>query len=147
MSEENALSADGLPENFWSVPENFIEDEGLRFLHSVMSARLIDENQGADTLELMAIERVATLYFYMRSIEMKGQNKISSTAAYKDMLKMWTTMAADLRKNRIASQDADAIRAEILGGVARAVNGAFAGIDPTVAIMAKKRIAERLESI
>lgn len=147
MSDVNSLEADGLPEGFWSVPETFIADPGLRLMHADMCVRLRQENPGADTLELVTIERIASLYFYLRSRELAGAGAMRSDAAYKDMLKLFTNMAADLRKGRIGSQEADEIRAEILTGVSKAVKGALQGIDPEVAGVVKKRIVERLGNV
>ena len=148
MSDQvNALDADGLPEGFWAVPENFIGDESLRFLHSEMCARLRRENPGADTLELMAIERIATLYFYLRSRELAGAGAMRSDAAYKDMLKLFTNMATELRKSRVEKADENVIREQILTDVSKAIHSAFQGVDIDTAKVVKKRIAERLENV
>jgi hypothetical protein len=141
---QNVLNDDGLPPNFWAVPENFIQDESLRFMHAEMCIRLKQENPGADSLELMAIERIATLYFYLRSRELAGAGAMRSDAAYKDMLKLFTSMATELRKNRVGSQNEDDIRNEILSGVSGAIKGAFQGVDVETAAVVKKRLAERL---
>lgn len=141
----NSLTEDGLPDAFWSVSDKFIGDDVLRMMHAELSARLRNENPHADTLELMAIERIASLYFYLRSRENAGA--IRSDQAYKSMLQMWASMAADLRKSREANADVDQVRAEILTSVARAVKDAFAGLDPEFAGVAKRRIAERLDKV
>ena len=145
MTEQNSLTNGGVPDEFWSVPEQFIPDENLRFLHADACARLRSDNPDADTLELMAIERVTSLYFYMRSKEASGT--FNSDTAYKGMMQLWVAMAADLRKARVETADEASVRADVLKTVARAVNGAFEGLEPDVAVMVKRRIAERLERV
>lgn len=143
MSDHNTLTDDGIPQEFWNVPEDFIADENLRFLHADMCSRLRRENPDADGLELMAIERVVSLFFYMRYKESTGN--MGTDTAYKGMMQMWVVMAADLRKTRLGSTDEITIRAEIMKGVVRAVNGALEGFEPDVVKTVKRRIVERLE--
>jgi hypothetical protein len=145
VSDENSLTEGGVPDSFWSVPEQFITDQNLRLLHADSCQRLRQDNPDADTLELMAIERVTSLYFYMRSKEATGT--FNSDTAYKGMMQLWVTMAADLRKARTGASDVESIRADVLKSVVRAVNGAFEGLEPEVAKTVKKRIAERLERV
>jgi hypothetical protein len=142
---ENRLTDGGIPDDFWAVPEEFISDENLRFLHADICAKLRADNPDADTLEILAIERVTSLYFYMRAKEMSGT--FSSDTAYKGMMQLWTVMAADLRKTRTGTADAQAVKDEVLKDVVRAVNGAFDGLEPEVASTVKRRIAERLERV
>lgn len=142
MSDANKLDGDDIPQDFWAVPEKFIKDEGLRLLHSIVCSRLREENPEADTLELMAIERVASLFFYMRDRERGGG--LDTAAAYKSMLSLWVNMATDLRKSRIVQADADEIRKDVIASVSAAVRSAFEGADPEIARTYKRRIAERL---
>lgn len=134
---DTPLSAD-----FWTVPEDFIESAPLRLLHADIVARLRAENEGADTLEMMLIERIASLYFYMRFKESSGS--MSSDAAYKGMLQLWITMAADLRKGRAGEADEQTVRQEITQGMVRAINKSLNGMEPEVARMVKRRIAEHM---
>lgn len=145
MSDENSLTDGGVPEEFWSVPENFISDHGLRLLHADTCRRLRDDNPEADTLEVMAIERIASLYFYMRSKEIQGN--FGSDTAYKGMMSLWVSMASDLRKSRLGGADEATVRRDVLRQVVSAVNGAFNGMEPEVAKTIKARIAERLEQV
>jgi hypothetical protein len=145
MADENTLTDGDVPESFWSVSDKFISDDTLRLLHSEMCSKLRQENPHADSLELMAIERICSLYFYLRFMESSGRSR--GDAAYKNLMQVWMNMAADLRKSRIGSQDEDQIRGEILTGVSRAVTAALQGIDPDTASTVKRRIVERLERV
>lgn len=141
MSEDqNSLDNDGLPDNFWRVPNSFIEDDALRLLHAEVCVRLRNENSDADTLELMAIERVASLYIWMRNKE--NNSGFNSDTAYKDMIKLWTAMAADLRKTRIAVLDNAEAQAQIMTMLVGAINDALAGVEPEIANTVKRRIME-----
>ena len=142
MTDVNSLSTGGIPEEFWIVPEEFISDDSLRLLHADACSRLRHENQDADVLELMLIERVTSLYFYMRSKEGAGQ--INSDAAYKSMIQLWVAMAADLRKTRVNAVDQNAVRDSVTRDILQAVMGALSGIEPEVAGTIKRRIAERV---
>jgi hypothetical protein len=141
----NTLTDGGVPEEFWAVPEQFISDDTLRFLHTEMCVRLREDNPDADTLELMAIERVCSLYFYMRAKE--GQGTFSSDTAYKGMMQLWVVMAADLRKARTGQADEASIKADVLKTVGKAVNGAFEGLEPEVAVTVRRRLMESLERV
>lgn len=145
MSDDNSLTGDGIPSEFWSVPEAFISDENLRFLHADACQRLRNDNPDADTLELMAIERVTSLYFYMRAKEASGN--YNSDTSYKGMMQLWVSMAADLRKTRLGGADEANVRRDVLRQVVAAVNGAFNGMEPEIAKTIKARIAERLEAV
>lgn len=131
-----------LPPNFWSVPDQFIADEALRFLHAEVCARLRRETPDSDTLEQMAMERVASLYFYMRDREMKGG--LNNASAYKSIMSLWVTMATDLRKARKADTDADLIRAEVTGEVVTAVKDALNGLEPEAAMLVQRRLRQSL---
>lgn len=142
MTTENVLTDGAIPAEFWAVPEKFIKDESLRFLHAEVCARMRDENPGADTLELMAIERITSLFFYMRDRERLGG--MASDSAYKSMMSLWVSMAADLRKSRSGLSEEEATRTRVLQDVANGIKSALKGMDPEVAIVVKRRIAESL---
>jgi len=143
MSDQtNSLADGGVPDDFWSVPESFIKDENLRLLHSIVCARLRQENPDADTLELMAIERVTSLFFYMRDRESAGA--MGRDQAYKAMMQLWVTMAADLRKTRIGVADESKIREGIYADVVRGIKNAVRGMEPEVAQTVRKRLVESI---
>jgi hypothetical protein len=131
-----------LPTGFWAVPEQFIADEGLRFLHSEVLARLRNETPDADTLEQMCMERVASLYFYMRGREMTGG--LNNASAYKSIMALWVQMATDLRKVRRDDVNADKIRAEVTGDLISAVKDSLKGLEPEVAMTVTRRLRQTL---
>jgi hypothetical protein len=142
VSDENTLIEGSVPPEFWAVPEKFIKDESLRLLHAEVCSRLRGENSDADTLELMAIERITSLFFYMRDRERIGG--LASDAAYKSMLSLWVTMAADLRKSRSGLADEQSVRQSVMKDVASGVKKALQGLDPEVASVVRRRFAESL---
>jgi hypothetical protein len=131
-----------LPTGFWAVPEQFIADQTLRFLHSEVLARLRHETPDADTLEQMCMERVASLYFYMRGREMSGG--LNNAAAYKSIMALWVQMAADLRRNRRDDVNAEKIRAEVTGELVSAVKDSLKGLEPEVAMTVTRRLRQTL---
>lgn len=139
---ENTLTSNDIPAEFWSVPEKFIRDDSLRLLHAEVCSRLRDENPDADMLELMAIERVTSLFFYMRDRERSGG--LDNAQAYKSMMSLWVTMAADLRKNRAGSADEEAIRSSVMKDVVTATRKALEGLEPEIANTVRIRFAESL---
>lgn len=140
--DSNTLADGSVPTEFWAVPEKFITDEGLRLLHASICTRLRDENPDADTLEIMAIERIASLFFYMRDRERHGG--IGSDSAYKSMMSLWVSMAAELRKSRMGLADEGVIREQVMSEVVTATRRAVQGLDPEVAGLVKRRFAEHL---
>lgn len=143
MSEDQNSLDVGLPASFWNVPEPFIPDQTLRFLHSDLSVRLREDNPDADTLELMAIERVASLYIWMRAKE--SAQGFSSDASYKSIIQLWTTMAADLRKARTDLKTTAEAQAEIMTMLVKAINDGLAGVDPEIANTVKRRVMESIQ--
>lgn len=133
-----------LPTEFWAAPEKFIQDAGMRLLHAEVIARLQSENPEAGVLEQLAMERVTSLYFYMRDREMRGG--LDTAAAYKGIMSLWVNMAADLRKARTDGETADAIRVEITKTVVTAVKDAIQGLDPDIAITIQRRVLQSLTS-
>ena len=144
MTDQNVLS-DGIPVELWNVPETFIPREELRFLHSEICARLREDNLDADTLELLAIERVASLYVWMRLKE--SETGFKSESSYKGMIQLWTTMAADLRKARTDHKTTAEAQTEIMGMLVGAINDALAGIDPEIANTVKRRISHAMAEV
>lgn len=144
MTEQNVLS-EGVPAELWNVPETFIPKTELQFLHSELCARLREDNPDADTLELMAVERVASLYIWMRFKE--GEEGFKSESSYKAMIQLWTTMAADLRKARTDHKTAAEAQGEIMKMLAGAINDALAGIDPEIANTVKRRINDAIHEM
>lgn len=143
-ADKNTLGMDNLPTTFWEPHQSVISDTNLRFLHAEMCARLRGESPGADTLELMAIERIATLYFLMRVKERRGQ---SGDAPYRVYFQSWVTMASELRKHRSGSESLTKAREEVFRTVINAVNGALGEIDPPVAKKIRQRLSENLEKV
>lgn len=145
MTDQNTLS-ENVPMELWNVPEQFIPDASLRFLHSDISTRLIQDNPDADTLELLAVERVASLYIWMRYKE-GAEGGFKSDANYKSMIQLWTTMAADLRKSRTDHKTTAEAQQEIMGMLVGAINDALAGIDPEIANTVKRRITAHMAEV
>jgi hypothetical protein len=143
-TDQNTLS-DGVPNELWRVPEQFIPSEELQFLHSDICARLREDNPDADTLELLAIERIASLYFWMRHKE--ASDGFKSDQSYKGMIDLWTKMAADLRKARTEHKTATEAQKEIMGMLVGAINDALAGIDPEIANTVKRRIQHAMSDM
>lgn len=145
MTEQNTL-AEGIPVALWNVPETFIASEELRFLHSDICARLRNDNPDADTLELLAVERVASLYVWMRYKE-GAEGGFKSDANYKSMIQLWTTMAADLRKARTDHKTTAEAQKEIMEMLVNAINDGLAGIDPEIANTVKRRIMAQMAEV
>lgn len=131
-----------LPTGFFAVPENFITDDTLRFLHAEVIARLRNESPDADTLEVMCMERVTSLYFYMRDREAKGG--LNNATAYKAIMALWVNMATDLRKGRTQAKDEEQIRAEVTTDLVGAVKKSLEGLEPEVAMTVTRRLRQQL---
>lgn len=144
MTDQNILS-DGIPNSLWNVPDTFIPNTELQFLHSDICARLRQDNLDADTLELLAIERVASLYIWMRHKE--SADGFKSDVSYKGMIQLWTTMAADLRKARTDHKTTAEAQHEIMSMLVGAINDALAGIDPEIANTVKRRIQAHMAEV
>ena len=143
-TDQNTLS-DGVPVELWNVPETFIPNTELQFLHADICTRLREDNPDADTLELLAIERIASLYFWMRYKE--GADGFKSDQSYKGMIDLWTKMAADLRKSRTDHKTTAEAQKEIMGMLVGAINDALAGIDPEIANTVKRRISSAMAEV
>lgn len=143
MTVEQPQNVDNLlPTDFWASPEQFIANESLRFLHAEVIARLRTESPNADTLELMLLERVASLYFYMRDRETKGG--LNNATAYKSIMQLWVAMAGELRKGRDKAKTEEEIRAEVTGELVGAVKNSLQGLEPEVAMTIQRRLRQTL---
>lgn len=125
-----SLHSGKLPTEFWNL-EAFKNNPGLKDIHAMVVERLQYESPDADTLELMMMERVCFLYIFMRSNETKGE-ELSFDRTYKDMMGLWVSMAADLRKQRLRAEETQSIRMAIVTEVARALKEALKDVDPEI---------------
>lgn len=128
------VEAEKLPDDFWNLGA-FQSKQGLKDIHTAVVQRLQMESPDADTLELMMMERVCFLYIFMRASETPTEDAEgpSFDRNYKDMMSLWVSMAADLRKQRLRLEETQGIRASIVGEVSRALKEALKGVDPQVA--------------
>lgn len=143
-TDQNTLS-EGVPNELWRVPEQFIPNPELQVLHADICVRLREDNPDADTLELLAIERIASLYFWMRHKE--GTDGFKNDQSYKGMIDLWTKMAADLRKARTDHKTTAEAQKEIMGMLVGAINDALAGINPEIANTIKRRISSAMAEV
>lgn len=127
-----ALRENRLPAEFWNL-EVFEDRAHLRDIHALVVQRLQDEAPDADTLELMLMERVSFLYVFMRASEVKQDSDLKFDRTYKDMMALWVSMAADLRKQRLRAEETSSIRMTIVSEVSKALREALKDVDPVVA--------------
>lgn len=128
-----AIAVGKVPADFWNL-ESFESKPHMKTIHEAIVSRLQLESPDADTLELMMMERVCFLYIYMRAAEVVGEDgKVTFDRAYKDMMSLWVSMAADLRKQRLRAEETQSIRMTIVSEVSRALKEALKGVDPDVA--------------
>jgi hypothetical protein len=135
-----------LPEAFWA--QNFDAlgiDPPLQFLYAEIVARLKEENDDADTLELMLIERVALLYILIRHRE--AAQSFQSDRSYKDIFQLWATMAADLRKQRVHQETSAQLKEQILSSVQNAVMIAVKGLPTEIKKEVQQRLLDELEEV
>lgn len=136
MSDEarevvTALNQNRLPARFWNL-DAFENKQHLHEIHGMVVERLQAEAPDADTLELMLMERVSFLYIFMRAKETQNDN-LSFDRAYKDMMALWVSMAADLRKQRLRAEETSSIRMMIVSEVSKALKEALKDVDPAIA--------------
>lgn len=135
------IAAGKLPKGFWNL-EAFSKDDSLKEIHQAVVERLQVESPDADTLELMMMERVCFLYIFMRASE--GQktedDQIKFDRTYKEMLALWVSMAADLRKQRLRAEETQGIRMQIVTEVARALKESLKDVDPAIANAVQLRL-------
>jgi hypothetical protein len=137
-----------LPESFWVQDFQALGiEEPLQLIYTEVAKRLRDENKGADTLELMLIERVALLYVLIRHKESKQTllGGFANDRSYKETFQLWATMAADLRKQRTHGESQDVLKEQILAGVQRAVMSAVKSMPKDVKQEVQTRLLEELE--
>lgn len=142
MSEEaevvHALHENRLPARFWNL-EAFDGREYLHDIHGMVVERLQAEAPDADTLELMLMERVSFLYIFMRAKEASVED-MTFDRTYKDMMSLWVSMAADLRKQRLRAEETSSIRMMIVGEVSKALKEALKDVDPIIANAVQTRL-------
>lgn len=125
-----SISQGKIPKEFWNL-DAFSDKESLQDIHTLVVERLQLESPDADTLELMMMERVCFLYIFMRANELDGE-ELSFDRTYKDMMGLWVSMAADLRKQRLRAEETQSIRMSIVTEVARALKEALKDVDPAI---------------
>jgi hypothetical protein len=126
-----ALRENRLPAEFWNL-DAFEERSHLRDIHGLVVDRLQAEAPDADTLELMLMERVSFLYIFMRARESQNE-ELNFDRTYKDMMALWVSMAADLRKQRLRAEETSSIRMMIVSEVTKALKEALKDVDPVIA--------------
>lgn len=134
-----AISQNKLPSKFWDLPV-FAGMEHVEDVHASLTQSLQDESPDADTLELMMMERVCFIYIYMRAWEMQGMGDSVEESQpfkfgreYKDLMGLWITMAADLRKTRMKAEEIATIRNAVVMEIGKAIKESLKGLDPKVA--------------
>lgn len=127
----SSLAKNKIPPEFWNL-DAFSEHPNLKDIHALVVERLQFESPDADTLELMMMERVCFLYIFMRATEAVDDDELSFDRTYKDMMSLWVSMAADLRKQRLRAEETQSIRMTIVTEVARALKEALKDVDPAI---------------
>lgn len=127
-----ALGENRLPARFWNL-DAFQDRDHLRDIHAMVVDRLQAEAPDADTLELMLMERVSFLYIFMRAKEAGPTEDMAFDRTYKDMMSLWVSMAADLRKQRLRAEETSSIRMMIVSEVSKALKESLKDVDPAIA--------------
>lgn len=140
------LNRAGYPQELFNLPEEFIEDPGLRLLHAEVCARLLSDQPDADMLDVMIIERTTTAYFYVRQKELAGSDALHP-ATYKNIIRMWLELATELRKKRLESFSELEVKEKIVGAVVGALNESIYGLDPVIAKTVRDRMVLALDSV
>lgn len=122
-------SGNPFPSEMWTLSEAVTDDPGFKLLHAQIIARLREEIPGieSDTIGLMLLERVVTLYVTIRSKEAK--KSFAHDRAYKETLQLWAQMSGDLRKGRVAEAAVATAVTATLSDVAMAIHKALQGLD------------------
>jgi hypothetical protein len=123
-----SIVSNKLPKEFWQTTVGG-DNAVLKDIHATVVERLQLESPDADTLELMMMERVCFLYIFMRAQEAQ---EVEFDRTYKDMMSLWVSMAADLRKTRLRAEEEQSIRMSIVSEVARAIKEAMKDVDPAI---------------
>lgn len=134
-----------LPKEFWTQPGEALGDENLQLIYAEVCERLRAESGEADTLELMLIERIAFLYVHIRNKE--RDDSFANDRAYKETLQLWTGMAADLRKQRIASADFEAVKVQMLESIQTAILSASESLPPEYSKAFREQVLEEFQHI
>jgi len=134
----SSLVQNKLPAEFWNL-EAFQKNPLLGEIHAAVVERLQYESPEADTLELMMMERVCFLYIFMRAEEASG-DALTFDRSYKDMMSLWVSMAADLRKQRLRAEEMSSIRMAVVSEVARALKEAMKDVDPAISATVQSKL-------
>lgn len=124
-----SIASGKLPESFWKTSIGS-DNETLTEIYATVVERLQMESPDADTLELMMMERVCFLYIFMRAQE--AAEEVNFDRTYQQMMSLWVSMAADLRKTRLRVEEEQSIRMSIVTEVARAIKEAMKDVDPAI---------------
>lgn len=117
-----------LPTEVFSVADKLVkEDPGLKLIHAQIVARLRDENPDADTLTLLSIERIASVYVLIRSKEATGG--FAHDRAYKETMAFWHQMVVDMRRSKVKEEAIDEMLAEATGQMVKALANTLAKFD------------------
>jgi hypothetical protein len=153
-----------LPKDFWNFPKALIPDTKMQTLHKETIKKLREENDSADTLELMLIERIATLYFIIRckeaatvyadKVEEEGNEEkaeqvrksrgFENERMYRDLQTLWNTMVGDLRKSRSGQIEVERIKGQITEMFAQGIKDALADLPPSTRLVVQNRLADVL---
>jgi len=127
MSKAGATNP--FPSEMWVLSEAVTDEPGFKLLHTQIIARLRDEIPGIenDTLGLMLLERVVTLYVTIRSKEAK--KSFAHDRAYKETLQLWAQMSGDLRKGRGADAAVTSAVTNTVSDIAMAIHDALQNLD------------------
>lgn len=124
---------------FWNLQAFTNQGRPLKKIHRTIVERLQMESPDADTLEMMLMERCCFLYIFMRARE-NNMEDFSFDRTYSEMLRMWVSMAADLRKQRLRAEETASIRAAVVAEIARALKEALVGVEPEIATKVTSRL-------
>lgn len=119
--------ANPLPSDFWKAAEKVVKEPSLQLIHAQIVARLKEDHPEADTLTLLTIERIATVYCLIRQKEATGA--FAHDRAYKETMAFWHQMTADLRKSKAREEVIEAAIAEAMSAMAQSVSKAMAEVD------------------
>lgn len=129
----------------WTVPDAFIPDEDLRLLYDLVSEQLRADNPDADSLEVLMIERVASLYIFLRYRESQGD--VDSLTAYHKNLELWAKLVDQLRRKRVDNSVDDANKSKIKEKVIEAFAKTLQGMEPEVANHIRQRFAQNISEV
>ncbi len=132
-----------LGDNFWSLPSSFIDDPIFEDLYENIYKHLMEENPHRHLVETLMIERAAALYCYMRAQE--ANSGYRNSIDYRQLMKLWTEIVLDLRKERVINVDEAHIKQEVVKEIAISLNEALRGFQPEVQNTMRQAIALALK--